>query len=257
MSKKMPTIKKIEARMVPPEGAVPFGQTPGGKQLYREVSRRSRAVAWYDDNTPDYHEHRKQEERLRMQEGLNQVDPGSAERFWASVESQHRRWAKNEKTGEPMYKKNKPENYDKVLVYFLEDQGNGNVNRSHYEPLTAEEEAAEQALEQVKALGGGALAEAMVKAGVSANEMIEEILNRRDDTPAPVPEVVDPAVPETPVTAITAETVAVESVVEEPEAPTEPEVTHPQHRGGANWILKDGSKFRGKKTAAVKANNAL
>lgn len=39
--------------------------------------------------------------------------------------------------------------------------------------------------------------------------------------------------------------------------PSAPDVTYPNHRGGGNWELSDGSTFQGKKADAEKAEAAL
>ena len=184
----LPKIAKIQARMVPPEGAVPHGQTPEGAQLYRLVQRRSRAVPWYDENTPDFHRDRKEFLRLQTAEqaGDPDVDVGSADRFWNSIESMHRVWAINEKTGEKSYRKSKPQLYDMVQIFYQWDEGNGNVTKVQWSPPTPEEEKAAARQLAIKQLGSGVLAEQMVDGGYTAADLLG--LLSRSKQPAAEPE---------------------------------------------------------------------
>ncbi len=142
-------IRAFHPELKPPKGAVPCGITPDGKQLFRMVSKRSRAV-------PD-------------------IDPETGEQ----------RWRKQPNTGEPLYRMNKPERYDLEEVFFLESEGNGNVHKVPYLPPTPEQLAAEERKRAVESMGTS-LAEALVDAGISPTEAVARLGAARSAT-APVP----------------------------------------------------------------------
>lgn len=128
-------IQPLHAELKPPEGAVPFGVTPDGKQLYKEVTRRSRAV-------PD-------------------IDPVTGKQ----------RWRKHPTTGDPVYKLNKHKVYDQTRIYFLESGGNGNVMKVDFAPPTPEETAADERAKKVAEMKD-TFAEVLVDGNVDPKDLL-------------------------------------------------------------------------------------
>lgn len=146
-------------KIAPPE-AVMAGTTPDGKQLYREVTRRSRAVPMLD-------------------------------------EKGDRVFAKNPMTAEPLYPKNRPEIYNHERLYYLESEGNGNLRKVDYAPPTPEQLAEQARQRRIDEMGGGQLGAALVDAGITPEEAVQRILSGSaaapaPDEPLPVPWVPDP-----------------------------------------------------------------
>jgi len=142
------TIKRFSINEnLPPDGSVAAGITPDGKQLYRHVSRRARAVPKRDANG-------------------------------------NREYAKNPMTAEPLYPKNQPEFYEFQRLFYIEDQGNGNNTLVEYTPPTDKELQQQVRTLQVKAMEGK-LAEALVDAGFGPDDLLGSLAKLKARTEAP------------------------------------------------------------------------
>lgn len=130
--------------IIPPAGSIPFGTTPDGKQLYRLVTRRSRAVA--------------------------DIDP----------KTDQQRWRTN-LMGEKILPLFKSEFYNKEEVFWLHSQGNGNVEHIPYYPPTPEE--LKQAKRQQAIAGmSEALTGALVDAGLTPEKLVEMLRAKKAET---------------------------------------------------------------------------
>jgi len=182
-------IRPLHPEKVPPMGAVPAGATPDGKQLFTLERQRSRAV-------PD-------------------IDPDTGKQ----------RMRHHGVTNEPLYALNKPEIYTERLLFFLESQGNGQIQMVPYVPITAEEMAAEQRQQRVEAMKAQ-LAEALVEADMTPAELVAAARAVGQQEP-PLEEVLAPA-------AI-------------PEPVEGPAVSYPLDLGGGWYQLSTGDKVQAKK----------
>jgi hypothetical protein len=125
--------------MVPDKRWERVGTTPWGQQLYREVQKRARAVALYnEDGTRAY---------TKAPNGMELVP------------------------------KNRPHLYDYERTFYLQSEGNGNVSRQPYRPPTPEEIAQaerEGKIEQMQRQ----LAESFVDADISPEALIQALKER-------------------------------------------------------------------------------
>lgn len=218
--------------MVPPPNAEPHGMTPDGKQLYKEVRMMATSV-------PD------------------------------TDEDGNQKYKKHPLTGDPTYPINKAVVAPVTMIYYLKAQGNGNVKRVMWRPPTPEQEREALRAQQIHDVTAG-LGEALVNAGVSAQDVADFIADR---TGKPLPEPTAAVTPE--VKGTTSEPVGLEGNAADgsvdrfdelkvenegrvEEAPPElAEKEYPLHTGGPHWILSDGQKFRGKREDAEKAETAI
>jgi hypothetical protein len=190
--------KPIRADLIPPLGAKAAGITPDGRQIYTMTTTRSRSEP--------------------------KIDPETGEQMWR----------KNPLNAEPLVPLRKPVVFQHEEMFTLVDQMNGNVEKMPFRfPTEAELKAAERA-QKVTAMGGGALAEALVDRGLSVDDVIARL------APAPTA-TFTAAVPVVPVSA--------------PE-PVEA-VQYPVHIAGQNFRLSDGSVFKGNKVTAGEAQKAM
>lgn len=141
-------MQKFNPELVPPSGAVPFGVTSWGAQLYRMVTPKSRGV-------PD-------------------IDPATGEQ----------RWRKNQMTGEPLYPVNKPELYDEVRVFYLRSGGNGNIQLRDWAPPSAEAVARAQKSQRVAEMNDK-MAEALVESGMEPAELLAILKSRSTASTVP------------------------------------------------------------------------
>jgi len=183
--------------ILPPAGSIPFGTTPDGKQLWRLVTRRSRAAPDIDEKTGQ------------------------------------QRWRTN-LMGERILPLFKHEFYNKEEVFWLHDQGNGNIEHIPYYPPTPEE--LKQAKRQRDIAGmNEALTGALVDAGLTPDKLVEMLRAKKEEAQtapgAPVEPVAEPAV----------------------EAPVE----YPVHMGAKWWTLSDGSRFGGSRKDAEAAEQKV
>jgi hypothetical protein len=127
-------------------------------------------------------------------------------------------------------------------MYYLESEGNGNVRRIKWRPPTPAEEAAAQralAVDRMK----DSLAETLVDAGVSPNDLADFIKNRTGTT-----------VPAT----VTADTATVQETTTTPAEPEEKvDVEYPVYSSPGRWLLSNGLIFAGKKKDAIKAEEEI
>lgn len=172
MAINLQAIEPLHAPLLPPDGAVPEGATTEGYPLFRLTQKRSRSVPDLDD------------------EGV-------------------RRWALHPQNGQPLYPLNKPEIYKHTQLFFLESDGQGNVNHVQYAHPTEEELAAEQRTKDVAAMKD-TLAEALVDGGIAAADIVTALAARGTAEP-------EEEAPE----AVEAE--ATEEKTPEPEASEDPE----------------------------------
>ena len=127
--------------LIPPEGSVPIGTTPDGKQLYQRVTRRSRAVA--------------------------DKDPVTGEQRW-----------RTNLMGEKILPLFKPEFYNKEEVFWLHSQGNGTVEHIPYYPPTAEEVQQDKRRRDLAQMSD-ALTGAFVDAGYTPADLVEMLKARK------------------------------------------------------------------------------
>ena len=190
-------IKPLHPEMIPPAGAEPFGMTPDRKQLFREVIKRSRPI--------------------------RDIDPATNEQ----------RWRKNQMTGEPLYRINRPQLYDEERIYYLESEGNGNIRRVDWAPPSEREVAQAERRLRVEGMKDR-IAEALVDADMDPDELLAGLRAQRA---APVP------LPPT------------DSV---PSADPSPDVeTFPMMYAPSRWRLSNGATFRGTKEKAIEAEAAI
>lgn len=182
----MPTaLSRMEpqhAKIEPPPGAVAHGVTSDGRQIFRLVTKRARAVPRYE-NTP---EARELENRLAS-EGKSETEIRRA-----MDKAGFRLWRKNQNTGEPMYPINKAEVYDLEELFTLESEGNWNVRKIPYRFPTAEELAVQERARQVSAMQE-ALPALLVDEGFTAEELLAALRAGRN-RPAESPPVASPPV---------------------------------------------------------------
>ena len=227
MSGVLQKIPKIHAQLVPPQNAVMRGTTPDGKQL------------WYEE--------------IPMSRSVPRIIPGSV-----TPENPKgvQEWKKN-LAGEGIYPLRQREDYIWRRLYFLESQGNNNVQKVDYVPKTEEQLAAEEKARMVEAMEH-ALPAALVEAGLTAADLPRILQAGQAQVPVEVdePEAVEPvAAPVVTETTAEVEDVAEpEAVVEAPVVePEEKPIHYPVPTGGGWWKLSDGTKIQGKKSKAVKA----
>lgn len=114
------------------------GVGPGGRIIYRERSRRARAV--------------------------KDIDPKTGEQ----------RQRKHGVTGEALYGLNKPELYTLERTFYLESDGQGNIYKVDYTPPTPEQIEAERRKQAAKEMVP-ALAEALVAEGLTPADLIARL----------------------------------------------------------------------------------
>lgn len=102
-------IRKFRATYTPDPNWIPKGTTPWGAQLYLERRPHGKAVPDLDDDGKQL-------------------------------------WVRSEVSGQKLYKKNRVKRFTFERLFFLFDEGNGNVHKEPYRPPTPEEiEAARRA----------------------------------------------------------------------------------------------------------------
>ena len=199
MSHVLTKIKKIHFPLTPPANATAYGVTPDGKhQLYRLVLKRSRSV-------PD-------------------IDPKTGES----------KFRKNQMTGEPLIQLRKSERYDEERIFWLESDGQGNVNQVPYSPPSEAELAKIARAQRVKDTLGK-LAEAMVDSDVEPSVLLAS-LKAQGTTTTAAPGFVVPTV-----------TTDAETTTGE----------FPTMYAPGRWKLSNGLTMQGKKAEAVEAEEAI
>ncbi len=230
-----------------------MGLTPNGHQLFKETTKRSRAI-------PD-------------------IDPTTGER----------RYKLHPTTGEPLYPRNIPEHYDHIRTFYLESEGNGNIVKIDWIEPTPEELAAVAREKGIKEMIPNLTATLYdsgidIKDLVAAMKMIAqstkgELVDEAPPAEAPEPEPKLTPLPEpvdAPVEVAEASELAIEPVetadesqpmLEAEKAPEDviPPPTAPKIglkypfslRPGGHWRLSDGSEYTGKKVDAQAAEAAL
>lgn len=240
MSITLAPIKPFHPQFNPDPAWVRMGLTPEGHQLFKETTKRSRAV-------PD-------------------IDPKTSEQ----------RWKLHPTTGEPLYPKNKPEMYDNVRVFYLESEGNGNIIKIDWSEPTADEVAAVQREKGIKELIPK-LSETLYDADINLADLVSAMKMISQATKGELPDEAPPAesaAPE-PVLAPMPEPVLDEvddagdldarSEAKEEDEDLGPPPPSPKIgvdfpfsiRPGGHWRLSDGSEYTGKKVDAQAAETAL
>ena len=185
-------LKPIESGISkPPLDAVAAGVTPDGHQLYR----RPRPVV---TKSP-------------------RIDPKTGERAW-----------RRDPNGQPLVPLNDYVVSSEDVLFYLEDQQNGNVEMVRYCPPSAEELAAKDRAAKIAAMQAG-LAEAAVDAGLTPQEVMARIAGAKAAT----------------VTAATAPVVIADLA------------EYPIHIGGPKWLLSHGENFFGNRADAEKAESKV
>lgn len=228
-------VKPIESDRTPPTDAVVAGRTPDGKhQLYRLKTKRSRPIPKFEDKG-DYGEARKRVLALR-DEGL----PLEAIVQRMERDGFKRVYRRNPLNGEALVAVNEPDIYDHEELFYLEDEGTGQVRKVHYRFPTPAEIADQERRRKVAAMQAG-LAEALVDAGASPADLVAA-LKATKERPAPT------------------EGVQAAPAEKDPDAgassSTEP-AEYPVHLGFGKWKLSDGTEFRGKKEDAIEAEGKV
>ena len=241
MSGVLQKIPKIHAQLIPPQTAVTKGSTPDGKQL------------WYEE--------------IPMSRSVPRILPGSVT---PETPKGVQEW-KKDLAGQGIYPLRQREDYIWKRLYYLESQGNNNVEKVDYVPPTKEHLAAIERARRVVAMKDS-LAEALVDGGVTPENLVATLQAGQVRVPVEVEEVPETVGPVVEVTTAAAEPTAEVEVVEmvpevavapepvpEPvaEKPEVPEVTYPVMYAPGRWKLSDGSKLQGKKVKAVRAEKAL
>ncbi len=131
-------------------------------------------------------------------------------------------WKKNQATGEPMYPLMRAVAVRRDKRFVLERDGNGQVAMQEgFEPT--DEELAEVQAARQREIFAADLASEAVNRGLNAADVLD-LLAGGKKVPANVPG---------------------------------PDTIYPYEKGGGHWILSDGSKFRGTRTAAETAELLL
>jgi hypothetical protein len=179
----MQTLRKIQplhANLTPPAGSVPIMVTPTGKQVYRLTRQRSRAVPVYENGERAY---------------------------------------KRNANGDRYVALNTMELYEETLTFYLESDGNNNIQMVPWSPPTEAELAEAERQRKIAEMGGGRLGEALVDANLTPEQVLAALAER-------------PAAPQ-------------------------PQVEYPVHKGFGKWTLSNGSEFAGTKEDAHAAEAAL
>jgi len=149
-------VKPLKTDLIPPEGSMPAGVTADGQhQLWKRPIKRVRTQVVKDEK---------------------------GQEVWKHLPN-----------GEPTVRKRTATVEDGEELFYLRDQGNGNVEKVRYRFPTDEEVAAAKRRQKIAAMQP-ALAEALVDAGVSPTELLERLRQPAPKAPAPkapVPPVVE------------------------------------------------------------------
>ena len=208
--RRLTRIKPTHAELIPPLGAVAAGVTPDGKQLYTLTRKRSRPIP-------------------RME-----IVPGPD-----GVPIERQVWRKNQMTGEPLYAVFKREDFEETILFYLESQGNNNVEIHPYVPPSAEQLAREDRTRRIAEMREG-LAEALVDAGLTPAELLARVA--KPTVPAVSAEPSTTTFADVPIT-LTDETNTVTS------APVDPTV-YPLYMPPGRWKLSSGAIVKCKKDEA-------
>jgi hypothetical protein len=139
----MGRMEPLHPPIVPPDGAVPAGVTPQGKQLYTLKTKRSKSMPKLDAKG-------KQEYRRHMI------------------------------TGENLYPLRVAEPYVHEELFYLESEGNGNVHKVAWRWPTEEELAHEDRERRIKEVQR-TLPEVLVDKGLTADDLLAMLSKKQDD----------------------------------------------------------------------------
>ncbi len=225
-------IKPLHAPLIPDPRWKIAGATPDNRPLYEEVSKRSRGVPELDD------EGEKKMKKLREKYPDNPNGSLSSALLGSKAyhtlrRGPHRQWKTHPVNNEPLLPKNRLELYTLTRTFFLESQGNGNVQKTYWTPPTPEELAALKRDDKILEMGR-AMATALVDSDITPAEMVEMIRSGK----------------------------AIREVSEEQEGHIretgeirypEPDVEYPQMIKPKQYRLSNGDEFKGKKAEAEAA----
>jgi hypothetical protein len=209
MENVLQTIPPIDTKMKPPIGAVAAGTTPDGRQIYRLVTKRSKSQPKND-------------------------------------EKGDRIWRKHPLTGEPLTALREPVLYDDDALFTMLDQGNGNGEKVPYYPPTEAERAAGERAAKIAAMGGGALGEAMVDAGLSNPAEVINLLKARQAAPFVAPAPMVGGVPVTTTGAVPPVPTAATPAMSADEL-----AKYPVKIGGGWWKFSNGTRAQTSEDAAL------
>ncbi len=214
-------IKPFHPQFHPDPSWERVGLTPAGHQLFRETTRRSRAI-------PD-------------------IDPATGEQ----------RHELHPTTGQPLYPRNKPEIYNHIRMFYLESEGNGNITKIDWREPTAEELAAVRRSEGIAKLIPN-LSETLYDADIDMGDLVAALRMISQATKGELPDEAPPVVADTPEPQTQAVIEAQAPVASTPVV-ADAQATFPKWRGAAGWELSDGTFMKGVgvKEKAVAAEAAL
>jgi hypothetical protein len=186
------TIPRLHAALTPPTGAT-FVKEAGGNAVYTITRKRSRGVP------------------------VMEYD----ERVGREVQA----WKRNS-NGDKVVPLYEVELYDETLLFYLESDGQNNVAMVPYVEPSVEELADRDRKRRVAEMKD-ALAEAVVQAGLTPEQVLQRLMSQPPAMPEPEPEP-EPFLPE-----------------------------YPKHEAFDRWVLSNGEKFKGSRVEAEAAEAAL
>ncbi len=135
MTRSMQAVVPQHATLVPPLGSKPAGQTPEGIPLHRLIQRRTRSVPDIDEKTGK------------------------------------QRWALHPQNNMPLIPLRKPEKYISDELFFIESDGQFNINKIPYAFPTDEQIAAEKRAKGIAELKDS-LAETLYDRGMTGADLV-------------------------------------------------------------------------------------
>jgi hypothetical protein len=164
-----------------------------------------------------------------MARSVPDIDPETGEQAWR----------RHGVTNEPLVAKRKPEIYENVRVFYLESEGNGNVRMIPWAPPSPKELAdAARRLRLVEVQEE--LVEGLVDSGISPAQLLQaakDVIGAERGLPEAQPATTSPTI--------------------DPGEPPQPPGKWPKNVAPKLWQLSDGTKFKGFKVEAVKAQAQL
>jgi len=191
MRRALDSIPPIKSDLLPPVDALAAGVTRDGRQLYRRVKQIVTTEP--------------------------KINPATGEQQWRINQMGQQTVAVRKVTSVTPTEE----------LFYLENEGNGNVRKIPYRHPTADELAAAEREKKIAAMGGGSLAAALVDAGISSQEAIARLVGAKT---AAEPLAAAPLAPK----------------------PAEP-VTYPRLYAPGRWELSNGIKMQGKREDAEAA----
>jgi len=191
MRRALDSIPPIKSDLLPPVDALAAGVTRDGRQLYRRVKQIVTTEP--------------------------KINPATGEQQWRINQMGQQTVAVRKVTSVTPTEE----------LFYLENEGNGNVRKIPYRHPTPDELAASEREKKIAAMGGGSLAAALVDAGISPQEAIARLVGAKT-----APETASPQTATSP----------------KPAAEV-----FPKFLGGGWYVLSTGLKFQGKQADAEAA----